>query len=460
MSEEFEEEIREFLIESNENLANLDREIVELERNPEDAKLISSVFRTIHTIKGTCGFFGFDSLGSVAHITENILSQVREGQRELTPPLISLILEAVDKIKALMVKIETEGGEGEDDFAGLRTRLEEAYRIYSLRETPAGVQREVAPVQIADVETSAQHLHTEKPQSEQVTERREATGSTGKDTSIAGSTVRVDVELLDKLMNLVGELAHARNQFLQATASLDFTLRKTSQRLNLITSELQEGVMKTRMQPIEVVWNKLPRLVRDLAAKCGKKIQIEVEGAGMGLDRTIIEAIKDPLTHIIRNACDHGIETLDVRIQKNKNAEGLLLLRACNEGEVVNIEVSDDGAGIDPEKLKKKAIEKGLIRPEQAEQMSNHDALRLIFMPGFSTAAQITHISGRGVGMDIVKTNIEKIGGSVEVMNRVPYGTTIQLKIPLTRAMIPGSVMSSKSEMPMSGDNDDGNREK
>jgi len=505
---QLDEDLKEFLIESNENLANLDREIVELERTPEDQSLISAVFRTIHTIKGTCGFFDFNCLGSVAHIAENILCQVREEHRPLTPELISLILEAVDKIKAFLVRIEESGKEGEDDAEELRARLNEAHRAFVEQKSgakpaaaapethpapeeeepleasddldtdeppvtqtappapapapavpmaaapqappePVAVRveppaREPAPVEakvIPEV-TPAPAADPPEPSADLKADGDKKASDRKSDVHVAESTIRVDVGLLNKLMNLVGELVLARNQLVQETAALNPTLLKTSQRLNLITSELQEGVMKTRMQPIGVVWNKLPRVVRDLAAKCGKTVQIEMQGAGTELDKTIIEAIKDPLTHIVRNSCDHGVELPDVRIAKGKSPEGMLLLRAYHEGGVVNIEISDDGAGINCAVVKRKAVEKGLIRAEQAAQMSDRDARHLIFMPGFSTAAQVTSISGRGVGMDVVKTNIEKIGGSVDVLEREPCGTTIRIKIPLTLAIIPGLVVS------------------
>ena len=487
---EFDDEIREFLIESNENLANLDRDIVQLEKTPDDMDLISSAFRTIHTIKGTCGFFGCDILGSVTHVTENILSQVRERQRKLTPQLISLILEAVDEVKRLLEKIETTGSEGEDQSAPLRARLEQAHQacpasgqaeeevsedeLHTSAKTEDELLQAVEPrvneqpewqpasshlvvsneqgsackAPALDVPGSANFqslpagLPEPTPSGGAGESSQDAAKDASRDAQLAESTIRVDVGLLNRLMNLVGELVLARNQLLQDTSAQNSSLQQTSQRLNLITSELQEGVMKTRMQPIGVVWNKLPRVVRDLASKCGKRVQIEMDGAGTELDKTIIEAIKDPLTHIVRNSCDHGIETPDVRQAKGKSPDGLLLLRAYHEGGVVNIEISDDGAGIDPEKVKAKAVEKGLIRPEQAAQMSARDGMHLIFMPGFSTAAQITSISGRGVGMDVVKTNIEKIGGSVEVLNRAEGGTTIRIKIPLTLAIIPGLVVT------------------
>lgn len=505
---EFDEEIREFLIESSENLATLDRDILRLEQTPEDFDLISSAFRTIHTIKGTCGFFGFDILSAITHITENILSQVRERKRMLTPELISLILEAVDEVKTTLGIIETTGSEGQDKTGPLRERLEAAHaacgqhkdaqtRSAPIAELPtvavlggAGYSSPPPASSTSSVALMEDEFEQEEdslfdaatlnlfkkvfapepeipepsarpilpvelvipepitPLTEEPAEgsAQESVKEISREAQLTDTSIRVDVGLLNRLMNLVGELVLARNQLLQDSSSQNASLQKTAQRLNLITSELQEGVMKTRMQPIGVVWNKLPRVVRDLASKCGKRIQIEMDGAGTELDKTIIEAIKDPLTHIVRNSCDHGIETPDVRIAAGKSPEGLLLLRAYHEGGVVNIEISDDGAGIDPDRVKAKAIEKGLISIDQAAQLSVRDAIHLIFIPGFSTAAQITNISGRGVGMDVVKTNIEKIGGSVEVFNKARGGTTLRIKIPLTLAIIPGLVVTLNRE--------------
>ena len=495
---EFAEEIRDFLIESNENLANLDQEIVELEQDPKNEKLIASVFRTIHTIKGTSGFFGFDILGSITHVTENILGQVREKQRELTPDVVSLVLETVDAVRAILVNVEENGAEGKDIYEVLRQRLEHAYqsvespgsqpldsteppheerrnaervaddrleaeRIESTRLAAKGAapheQLSVPPEAKSEAAVLLGHSAPElkiqgsmqakdlpglipglvhssdgEPQSRRRTE----------DQNSATSTIRVEVSLLDKLMNLVGELVLARNQILQEPSQSAST-SAAAQRLNLITSELQEGVMRTRMQPIGVVWNKLPRVVRDLASGMGKKIEIVMEGAETELDKTIIEAIKDPLTHIVRNSCDHGIETTEQRIAKGKKPEGTILLRAFHEGGHVNIEISDDGAGFDTERMKKKAIEKGFLRVEQAATMTEWEALRLIFHPGFSTAEKVTSISGRGVGMDVVKTNIEKISGTVDLANREGAGSTIKIKIPLTLAIIPGLIVSIRS---------------
>ena len=442
---EDQEIIKEFLIESNENLARLDREMVELERRPKDTELLASIFRTMHTIKGTCGFLGFGTLEAITHRAEDILSQLREGQRDLTPELVTIILEAVDATKKVMVLIEATGTEGPETYSELRDRLEEARkgRLAAPEETaapvavPSAAEETPGPASVppaAPAPTAAQMAPAEAE-------------SIQKAPSVSDSSIRVDVGLLDKLMNLVGELVLTRNQILQFNAQQeDSTLNTTSQRLNLITTELQAGVMKTRMQPIGVVWNKLPRVVRDMASSFGKQIQLEMDGADTELDKTIIEAIKDPLTHIVRNCCDHGIETPEVRAARGKPPQGKLGLRAFHEGGQVNIEISDDGAGLDPQRLKDKALQKGLIRPEQAERMSDREAFGLIFLPGFSTAATVTNVSGRGVGMDVVKTNVEKIGGVVDLVSRVGEGTTVKLKIPLTLAIIPGLVVTSGGE--------------
>ncbi|HEX6242409.1 MAG TPA: chemotaxis protein CheW, partial [Polyangiales bacterium] len=255
------------------------------------------------------------------------------------------------------------------------------------------------------------------------------------------------VRLLDKLMNLVGELVLARNQLLQhSNLSSDASLVSSCQRLNLITTELQEGVMKTRMQPIENVWSRFPRVVRDLAQMCGKQVKLEMEGKSTELDKTIIESISDPLTHLVRNSIDHGIELPDTRMFAGKPTMGTIKLRAFHEGGRVNIEIQDDGGGIDPERLKTKALEKGLITPERARAMSSHEAFNLIFMAGFSTAEKVTNISGRGVGMDVVKSNIERLGGSVDVDSRLGHGTTIRIRIPLTLAIIPALVVGTAGE--------------
>jgi two-component system chemotaxis sensor kinase CheA len=486
ISEEDQETIREFLVESDENLSQLDQDLVELEKRPKDAALLGSIFRTIHTIKGTCGFLAFTTLESITHKAESLLSQLRDGKRELTPELVSLILETVDATRKVLAAIEATGNEGDLHFEDLTTRLQAAAQTCAAPEAkpvsappaslpPAPVQaapKKPSPIKASAVlpaEPAAPKSESipveEKPSGEDAKavdrrsaedrrsgqERREKEGRREEDTdrhsAVVDANIRVGVDLLDKLMDLVGELVLTRNQILQFnTEREDATLNATSQRLNLLTTELQESVMKTRMQPIGVVWNKFPRVVRDMSVALGKQIELVMDGAETELDRTIIEAIRDPLMHIVRNSCDHGLELPDDRVSAGKQPQGKLLLRAFHEGGQVNIEISDDGAGIDVERVKQKAIEKGLLRAEQASKLSEREAMNLIFLPGFSTSQKVTNISGRGVGMDVVKSHIEKIGGVADVFSRTGEGTTVKIKIPLTLAIIPGLVVTSGGE--------------
>lgn len=447
--DEQQEIVTEFLIESAENLNRLDQDFVELEQEPDNRELLSSIFRTIHTIKGTCGFLGFHTLEAVAHRAETLLSQLREGERRLTPDLTTLLLETVDVIKDILASIEQDGGEGDDDHADLCKRLEEATEDAPPAAADAvaeAIEPEASQPAPAEPESPAEGLQTPPARAaDEPPEEEKAVGSTR--SSLADSNIRVDVDLLDGLMNLVGELVLARNQILQFTETQeDASFIGASQRLNLITTELQASVMKTRMQPIRVVWNKFPRVVRDLGQSFGKQVELEMQGADTELDKTIVEAIKDPLTHIVRNSCDHGIESPEVRIAAGKPARGRLMLRAFHEGGQVNIEIADDGAGIDPQRLRHKALQKGLITSEQAERMSDRECLDLIFLPGLSTAAKVTNVSGRGVGMDVVRTNIEKIGGSIDLSSRMGEGTSIKIKIPLTLAIIPALVVNCGGE--------------
>lgn len=412
--------------------------MIELEKRPEDAALLASIFRTIHTIKGTCGFLGFTTLESVTHVAENLLSKLRNGEKKLTPGLVTLILAAVDASRKVLTHIEQSGTEGAEQFEDLRAQLQAECEG---RVAPPGP---TLPVKSAAAPEPAQPQSSTAfaPPQEEPDAGPDMKGATLKGSPVAESAIRVDVGILDNLMTLVGELVLTRNQILQAASQDDSTL----QRLNLITSELQESVMRTRMQSIGVVWNKLPRVVRDLATSCGKQIALEMEGAETEIDKTIIEAIKDPLTHIVRNACDHGLEAPDVRAANGKPATGRLFLRAFHEGGYVNIEVADDGAGVDTERVKSKAVQKGLLRPEQAQHLSDREAVNLLFLPGFSTAEKVTNISGRGVGMDVVRTNIEKIGGSIELTSKARVGTTVKIRIPLTLAIVPGLIIRSGGE--------------
>jgi two-component system chemotaxis sensor kinase CheA len=472
--------VRDFLVESNENLDLLDRELVQLEKDPKNRDILASVFRTIHTIKGTCGFLGFTKLESVAHVGESLLSLLRDGELSLTKEITTALLRLVDATRQMLQSIEAKGNEGERDDGALIQTLTKLQRGESVRasetqtpgiKSPSKVSSVPEPLpppatigeiliekgaaRSQDVASAIQAQQDGDPRhlgeilveqgvvkSQEVLEALQSQQA-GRG-AVSEVSIRVDVILLDKLMNLVGELVLARNQILQfSNATEDAGIVSPSQRLNLITTELQEGVMKTRMQPIGNIWSKFPRTVRDVATACGKQIRLEMEGKETELDKTIIEAIKDPLTHIVRNSADHGIEASAKRAAAGKPAEGRLLLRAYHEGGQVNIEIIDDGAGLDQEKIKRKAVERGILTPEKAAQLSERDAINLIFLPGFSTAEKVTNVSGRGVGMDVVKTNIEKIGGTVDVHSVLGAGTTVKMKIPLTLAIVPGLVVLS-----------------
>ena len=467
---EDQETIREFLVESHENLSRLDQDLVELEKRPQDVELLSSIFRTIHTIKGACGFLAFTTLESITHQAESLLSQLRDGKRELTPALVSLILETVDATRKVLASIEADGKEGALTFADLTERLRVAAELkVDIKDQAATDMASGGQVagsgEDACLEQATSTVLQGGPIPKGVgvvdsgasagkwdgSERRTPGDSKDDDadhhSAAADANIRVAVGLLDKLMDLVGELVLTRNQILQFnTEREDAALNATSQRLNLITTELQGGVMKTRMQPIGVVWNKLPRVVRDMALALGKGVQLVMDGAETELDRTIIEAIKDPLMHLVRNSCDHCIESPEIRTRAGKPAQGRLSLRAYHEGGQVNIEIADDGAGINVARVKQKAVESGLLRLEQAEKLSDREALGLIFLPGFSTVQTVTNLSGRGVGMDVVKSHIEKIGGIVDVFSRPGEGTTVKIRIPLTLAIIPGLVITSGGE--------------
>ncbi|MCW2903512.1 MAG: cheA 2 [Streptosporangiaceae bacterium] len=512
--------VEEFLVESHENLDQLDTDLVALEQEPDSRERLSSVFRTIHTIKGTSGFLAFNRLEEVTHVGENMLSRLRDGELALTPARTSVLLEMVDCVRSLLTSIEASGGEGEVDVsavvaaisaamedqpalaaapqpakpaakkaparaaakkapamapakaaankapakaparAGRRTTAAPPVAVPAPRLAPEAVptdpgaafpapvdepaqeatQMQHAPVAVeptpadptpAVAAAEAEHADVEGGGAEG------GGGQSGR-RAVADSTIRVDVDLLDSLMLLVGELVLTRNQIVQYVGRSDDTdLLRASQRLNLIASELQEGVMKTRMQPIDHIWSKLPRVVRDLGMQLKKTIRLDMEGRETELDKTLLEAVKDPLTHLVRNSVDHGIEAPEGRRAAGKPGEGVLTLRARHESGQVVVEVADDGAGIDPERVGRKAVERGLVTREQLGRMGAADVLQLIFLPGFSTAEQVTNVSGRGVGMDVVKTNIESIGGTIEVESVPGEGTVCRLRIPLTLAIVP-----------------------
>ena len=427
MPGEMDEIVAEFLVESYESLDRLDRDLLALERDPHSREVLASIFRTMHTIKGTCGFLGFAKLERIAHAAESLLAGLRDGSLSITPQTAGVLLATGDVMRLILRQIEATGTDGEDDHDGL---VEDLGR---LRGAPPGVSPAVPPAADARPETQPAPAGPDR--------------SVGLRSAVTETTVRVDVNVLDRLMTLVGELVLARNQ-LAALASdrADPSLASATQSVDRITAELQEGVTKTRLQPIRTAWATLPRVARDLAVALDKRVRIETDGDDTELDRSIIEAIKDPLTHIVRNAVDHGIEGPEARVAAGKAEEGAVIVRAYHEGGQVTIEVADDGAGIDLNAVRTKAVELASVTPEQAKRMSEREALDLLFLPGLSTADEVTTVSGRGVGMDVVRTNIERIGGSIDLSSRRGEGTIFKIRIPLTLAIIPVLIVTSRDE--------------
>jgi two-component system chemotaxis sensor kinase CheA len=445
--------LSEFLTESFENLGVLDVELVKLEQTPDDPELLGSIFRTVHTIKGTCGFLGLPRLERVAHAGENVLGRIRDREIEVTPEAVTLVLQALDQIKWILEQLEATEAEPEGDDAALT----EALDVVAQGGTPA-VPAEDAP---AAPETEAD----EEPADVQPVAKAPAPGATEDAPvatagtpaapdrekpaggSVASQSLRVSVDLLENLMTLVSELVLTRNQLLQMVRSDgESRFKAPLQRLSHITSELQEGVMKTRMQPIGNAWAKLPRLIRDLGQELHKKIELKMMGADTELDRQVLELIKDPLTHMVRNSADHGIESPEERREAGKPEHGTVSLNAFHEGGQIIIEIADDGKGLDADRIAEKALEQRLATGEELAGLGQSQILNFIFKAGFSTATQVSAVSGRGVGMDVVKTNIEKIGGSVDLSSQLGRGTKLTIKIPLTLAIVAALIVEAGGE--------------
>ena len=446
--------LRDFLTESNENLTRLDGEIVVLEKTPGDRELLASIFRTIHTIKGTCGFLGLSRLETVAHAAESVLGRLRDGELSVQPDVISDVLGAVDVIKGILAGLENAGEEPSGDDAAVIARLEAwltGAPAPAARPSPApAAPKAAAPAAPAATPAAPAPAAKAAPAAGAAeSEPAEAVGPDAKDgkPGIAESSLRVHVTILDRLMNLVGELVLARNQLLQLSRTEeDSVYAAPVQHLNRVTTDLQEAVMKTRMQPVGNAWTKLPRLVRDLCQANGKQIELEQHGAETELDRQILQAIQDPLVHMVRNSADHGIEAPAARKKAGKSDRGTIRLNAYHEGGHVILEVSDDGAGIDPKVVRSKAVERGLVTQAAVAQLSDAQVLQFVFEPGFSTAVKVTNVSGRGVGMDVVRRNVEQIGGTVDLSSTLGKGTVVRIKIPLTLAIISALVVIAGGE--------------
>lgn len=492
--DEMQEIIEDFLVESFEMIDQLDQDLIELENNPKDLDLLNRIFRVAHTIKGSSSFLGFDVLTRLTHNMEDVLNKARKGDLEITHEVMDVILESVDLMKALLEAIKDSGsddrgieidntvkkleavsnGESLSDVAQEEEKQEENggeekdYSNLSAQEVEAEIERLLAERQEQDrqkrkAKKQAQQEKAIEAKVEEKIEKKtekeikkaEAPKEERVPTTSIEQTVRVDVKRLDHLMNLIGELVLGKNRLLRIHGDISdkYNNNTLSEELNQIvssistvTTDLQLAVMKTRMLPIVKVFNKFPRMVRDLSRELGKSIELIMSGEETELDKSIIEEIGDPLVHIIRNSCDHGIESPEVRAERGKSETGKIILKAYNEGNHIVIEIQDDGKGLDPEALKSKALEKGLITDRDVATMSDKEAFSLIFKAGFSTAAAITNISGRGVGMDVVKTNIEKLNGIIDVESQLGLGTTLKLKIPLTLAIIQALIVGVQEE--------------
>jgi two-component system chemotaxis sensor kinase CheA len=450
----------EFIIEAREILDQLDLDFVQLEITPDDKKLVGNIFRAMHTLKGSSGFFAFKRLEKVSHAGESLLGKIRDGQLALDSHKTTILLSALDCLRAIIEGIEISHAEPAGDDSVLVDHLvalaagngvEPSSSIPSSPVIePVSAQApveeaEVPPPQPIPKPISIAVTGIEDGEStEQVWAADPADPANNQEVS---APVKVNLELLDKLMNLVSEMVLARNRLLPFTTQFgDHDFSSAVRIIDLLTLELQERMMKTRMQPISQVWTKFPRLIRDVSTQCGKKVSLIQEGAETELDRTLLDAIRDPLVHIIRNSIDHGVELPVERLALGKSEMGKVLLRANHENGMVVIEIADDGAGVNYELVRQKAIEKLLVTPQQAVDLSDMQLLEFIFLPGFSTKSQVTNLSGRGVGMDVVKTNISNMGGSIDIDSKRGVGTTIRLKIPLTLAIMPALFIRCGSE--------------
>ncbi len=387
------EMVKAFVEEASEIIGSLEADLIKLENSPEDPDLLNRIFRGFHTIKGMAGFLGLDRLVEVTHAAETVLDKLRKGEEKVTPDITDMILDAVDTTKRLIGEVE----------------------ISPPAEEPAETPIRSEPQRLP--------------------------------TSLEVQTVRTDVKRLDELMNLVGELVIERNRLLQISRTGDEDLQDVAARIDLLTSQLQTATLRMRMQPIASIFNRYPRIVRDLARDMGKEVELIISGEETELDRSIIEEINDPLVHMLRNAVDHGIEPPEERERSGKPRKGRISLSAYHVANTIVIEIQDDGRGIDPNKIARRAIEKGIVTEEKLKTMSERDVINLIFTPGFSTSERINGVSGRGVGMDVVRNNVKKLGGMVEVESTVGHGTKIQIKLPLTLIISQSLLVMSDEEI-------------
>ncbi len=502
--EDIQEILEDFLVEAFELIDQIDQDLVELESNPEDLELLNRIFRVAHTVKGSSSFLNFDVLTKLTHHMEDVLNKARRAELSITPDVMDVVLESIDMMKALLHGIKDYGNDVDvgidiEDICNRLIAISEGDEIPTAPSEPkakeetkeevkeeAKQEDEVDVSKLSDDEVEAEIERLLKARKEEDRKRKEAKkqeepaaaskqASTPKDLAPkapapranqdstpakkgAGAveqTIRVEVKRLDDLMNLIGELVLGKNRLIKIYDDVEERyegeqfleeLNQVVSSISIVTTDLQIAVMKTRMLPIAKVFNKFPRMVRDLSRELGKAIELEISGEETELDKSIVEEIGDPLVHIIRNSCDHGVEDPEAREMANKPEKGLIELKAYNEGNHIVIEITDDGKGLDADTLRVKALEKGMISEREADAMSDKEAYGLIFKPGFSMAKQVTNVSGRGVGMDVVRTNIEKLNGIIDVDSEFGKGTVIKLKIPLTLAIIQSLLVGAQEE--------------
>ncbi|EJB7517225.1 response regulator [Campylobacter upsaliensis] len=495
--EDMQEILEDFLVEAFELVEQIDHDLVELESNPEDLELLNRIFRVAHTVKGSSSFLNFDVLTKLTHHMEDVLNKARHGELKITPDIMDVVLESIDRMKTLLNSIRDNGNDSAIgmDIGPICARLTaisegDVSAVASVSEEPkVEPKEEVVPAtpepsaepdvdvnQLSDSEVEAEierllKVRKAEDQARRAQKKKSAAPTTPKPATETGGekkvpasggggggmdqTIRVEVKRLDHLMNLIGELVLGKNRLLKIYDDVEERyegekfleeLNQVVSQLSIITTDVQLAVMKTRMQPIAKVFNKFPRVVRDLSRELGKQIELEITGEETELDKSIVEEIGDPIMHMIRNSCDHGVEDPATRKANGKPERGVVQLKAYNEGNHIVVEISDDGKGLDAAGLKMKALEKNLITEKEAEQMTDKEAFALIFKPGFSTAAKVTNVSGRGVGMDVVKTNIEKLNGVIEIDSELGKGSTFKLKIPLTLAIIQSLLVGTQEE--------------
>ncbi len=463
---DMQEIVESFIIETDEILEGLDHDLVQLEDKPDDDELLNQIFRAFHTIKGTSGFLGLERLTKVTHCCEDILNKLRKGETKLSSNLMDVILLGYDKIKELIVVIESDKNENvkiddtvlhlENAIKGIENPGESTEEIVDeepQEEIVEEITEEISPTKAVEEVEAVEKV--EEPQPEIII-AKEKNVKKRPQRKAEDTNIRVDVERLDELLNIVSELVLGRNQLAQVNSevALDHEgskiardLADATKQIDLMTNELQLVVMKTRMVKVGKVFNRFPRVVRDLSKEMEKNVNLVIKGEETELDKTLIEEINDPLVHLVRNSVDHGIETPEERKAKGKDPLGTLILSASHEGNHVIIEIEDDGKGINTDVMKAKAIEKGILTEEKANDLTETEAFNLIFAPGFSTAAKVTNVSGRGVGMDVVRTNVSKLRGIINIESKVDVGTKIIIKLPLTLAIIAGMVVRTREEI-------------